>query len=152
MATTKSYFDVWNAMCYQNESLVNSFKTYLTKDDALDVVAKNWDELQKKIEDVNIQKVRADLLATQRKNKYYRSLVKHVHWSGNTCIMYWQDGSQTKARWNAAEDFDPEKAMLVCMARKLFADTNIYNEVLKKYADDGWDHFEKTFWSNEEEF
>lgn len=134
------------------QSYVNDYIAQSNKKDALDIIANNWDEIQKRILDVNANREYEALAAQQRTNKFYRNLVKHVHWSGNTCIMYWRDGSQTKARWNAAEDFDPEKAMLVCMARKLFADTNIYNEVLQKYADDGWDHFEKTFWKDEDEY
>lgn len=74
------------------------------------------------------------LRAKVAKNKYYRSLVKHVNWSGNTCIVYWSDGSYTKSHWNPNEEFDAEKAILVCMARKLYGNTNIYNEVLNTYA------------------
>ena len=82
-------------------------------------------------------------MAKQRFNKEMRGLVKHVHWSGNTCIVYWNDGTQTKSHWDDLEFFDPEKAILVCMARKLYQNSNIYNEVIKKYADDGWDHYEQ---------
>ena len=41
--------------------------------------------------------------------------------------------------------FDAEKAILVCMARKLYGDTNIYNEVLKKYSIEGVKHYAKHF-------
>ena len=85
----------------------------------------------------------------QSTNKFYRNLVKHVHWSGNCCIVYWSDGSQTKAFWDDNEDFDPEKAILVCMARKLFGNTNIYNEVIHKYELDGWIHWENELENNE---
>ena len=62
--------------------------------------------------------------------------------------MYWNDGTQTKARWNNNECFDPEKAMLVCMARKLFNNTSIYNEVIQKYENDSWDHYDDEGFSN----
>lgn len=78
----------------------------------------------------------------QEKNRYLRSLIKHVHWSGNTCIVYWSDGTQTKAHWDSSADFfDPEKAILVCIARKFYRGTGLYNEVLEKYSGDGVDHY-----------
>ena len=111
--------------------------------DAKNYVVKHWDEIQEQVE-ANKEKEEEEKIKNKViVNKYYRSLVKHVHWSGNTCIMYWNDGTMTKARWNVWEDFDPEKAMLVCMARKLYNNSGLYNEVLEKYEDDGWDHFDR---------
>lgn len=109
----------------------------------IDYITNNWNDISEKIWDAEARKEQSQLLTRQRTNKYYRSFVKHVHWSGDTCIVYWNDGTQTKARWNSNETFDPEKAILVCMARKLYGDTNIYNEVLKKYENDGWNHYDK---------
>ena len=103
-------------------------------------IANSWDTIQEKAEKIKKNKEELDMLAVQGKNRRLRNLVKHVHWSGNTCIVYWNDGSYTKSHWNPNEAFDPEKAILVCMARKLYENTNIYNEVLKKYEDDGYLH------------
>lgn len=64
-------------------------------------------------------------------------MVKHVQFSGNRCIIFWNDGTQTKSVWNENEYFDPEKAILAAMARKLYEDTGLYNEVLQKYYNDG---------------
>lgn len=108
------------------------------------VIANNWESIQKEIAKNEIAKKEAEKKKVQTKNKRLRKLIKHVHWSGDTCIMYWSDGTQTKARWDGRELFDAEKAMLVCIARKLFENTGIYNEVLDKYRDDGYEHFEKT--------
>ena len=41
------------------------------------------------------------------------------------------------------EAFDPEKAILAAMARKLYYDHPVYCEVLRKYADAGWKHYDK---------
>ena len=114
-----------------------------TKKETIDYIINNWDEISERIWDAEARKEQQELIAKQKKNKYYRGLVKHVHWSGNTCVVYWNDGIQTKAHWNDDEFFDAEKAILVCMARKLFGNTNIYNEVIQKYEGDGWDHYEK---------
>lgn len=122
-------------------------KTYPISDvtSIVETIAKNWDVIEEKIEKEKAIKEQSNLKIAQRRNQALRSRVKHVHWSGNTCIMYWNDGTQTKARWDTAEDFDPEKAMLTCIARKYYDDTGIYNEVLRKYAGDGWDHYGKSF-------
>lgn len=106
----------------------------------LNFLAQNWDDVVKKKEEIEAVKKAQKLRTIESRNKRLRNLVKHVHWSGNTCIVYWSDGTYTKSHWNPNEAFDPEKAILVCMARKLYENTNIYNEVLKKYEDEGYLH------------
>lgn len=101
----------------------------------------NYDEFQEAVEAAKKRKAAIELKKIQDRNFELRSMVKHVHWSGNTCITYWNDGTTTKAHWDCNEPFDPEKAILVCMARKLYKDTGLYNEVLYKYCNDGYDHF-----------
>lgn len=134
-----------------NANLFNVSSTLITSSinaDAKNYIVNHWDEIQEQVEAEKEKQEKREFENRIAANKRYRSLVKHVHWSGNTCIMYWKDGTITKARWNAWEDFDPEKAMLVCMARKLYNNSGLYNEVLEKYADDGWDHFDREFARN----
>ena len=134
--------DIISAATIQDTFITSN--PYLTdaKKKTIDYIVNNWDEISERIWDAEARKEHEELVAKQKINKYYRNLVKHVHWSGNTCIVYWNDGTQTKSHWNALEAFDPEKAILVCMARKLFGNTNIYNEVIQKYEGDGWDHYD----------
>ena len=106
-------------------------------------VFKNADKIEEIIAAGKKEREDRELLIRQNKNKYYRSFVKHVKFSGNTCIVYWNDGTTTKSHWDRFETFDPEKAILAAIARKHFGDTNIYCEVLKKYAGDGWDYYEE---------
>ena len=120
------------------------YQTYIS-DSFLYALAQNKDRLDAQVEKYEKDKAKSELLRTQRKNKELRALVKHVNWSGNTCIVYWNDNTYTTAHWDPAEDFDPEKAILVCMARKLYQNTNIYNEVLQKYEDEGWRHWENEY-------
>lgn len=155
-------YNLFNSINYDRESILNQIKycstvipkTYPQNDmtSIVKTVAENWDVIEKKIEEEKDIKEQSNLKVTQRRNRALRNRVKHVHWSGNTCIMYWNDGTQTKARWDLAEDFDPEKAMLTCIARKYYGDTGIYNEVLRKYEQDGWDHFEKHYMIPEKEY
>lgn len=106
----------------------------------LNFLAQNWDDVVKKKEEIEAVKKAQERHTIESRNKRLRNLVKHVNWSGNTCIVYWSDGTYTKSRWNPNEAFDPEKAILVCMARKLYQNTGLYNEVLKKYQDEGYLH------------
>lgn len=110
-----------------------------------DIAVKNWimkhsDDIDDIIAEGKARKEKLELREIQARNERLRKLVKHVHWSGNTCIVYWNDGTQTKSHWTSEEPFDAEKAILVCMARKLYENTNIYNEVLHKYENDGYTH------------
>lgn len=109
----------------------------------IDVIVNNWDIISKKMYEAELQEEQRSLKEVQKRNRYYRHLIKYVHWSGRTCVVYWNDGTWTKSHWSPEEFFDPEKAILVCMARKLYGNTNIYNEVLQEYAESGWDHYEK---------
>ena len=152
--------DIWknvnpSTMTYTVSStdpfVVASTKPFIVDDKIKTWVQDHCDEIEDIIEDAKAKKEHNKVLAQQKINKYYRSLVKHVHWSGTTCIVYWSDGTTTKARWNPWEDFDPEKAILVCMARKLYGNTNLYNEVLHKYASEGVKYFKKEWIETEDE-
>lgn len=126
-------------------NVVNStfnYKYYIT-DEFCKAYAQNYERVEQAIEEAKKEKKRKELRLTQEKNKRLRALVKHINWSENCCIVYWNDGTQTKSFWNPLEDFDAEKAILVCMARKLYENTNIYNEVIAEYEQDGWDHYEE---------
>lgn len=113
-----------------------------------DYIFENAEDVEDLIESGKAKKERQRLEWRKAHNKIQRDLVKHVKFSGDTCIIYWGDGQITKSRWDHSEDFDPEKAILAAMARKLFGDTNIYCEVLQKYAGDGWDHYENYIYPN----
>lgn len=112
----------------------------------IDACGRHIHQIQEAAEKHEKEEKRRKERIVQARNKRLRALVKHVHWSGNTCIVYWNDGTQTKAHWDPMENYDPEKAILVCMARKLYENTSVYNEVLKEYADDGWVHYTSDEW------
>lgn len=126
-----------------SEKYSNTIKyvtNYYMDEQTLNFLAQNWDDVVQKKEAIEATKKAQELHMIESRNQRLRALVKHVNWSGNTCIVYWSDGTYTKSHWNSNEAFDPEKAILVCMARKLYQNTGIYNEVLKKYQDEGYLH------------
>lgn len=131
---------------------INETVKYHISEQVWDDVARKWPEFEARIKKQAKQKEIDEEKARNRLNDRMRQLVKHVHWSGNTCIMYWSDGTTTKAHWNPWEEFDPEKAMLVCMARKLYQGTGVYNEVFEKYDEDGWRHYEKELLEDEQDY
>ena len=110
----------------------------------IDVIAENWDKIQEKVQEHKEYQDYFGKKVVETKNKRLRQMVKHVQFSGNRCIVFWFDGTTTKSVWNKDESFDPEKAILAAMARRLYEDTGLYNEVLQKYAEDGWDYYNKT--------
>lgn len=125
-----------------------SNKQWNVADVVSDQAGRKWvfdhaDEIEDIIADAKAKKEHQKLLHRQAINKYYRSLIKHVKFSGDACIAYWNDGTETVVRWDRREPYDPEKAILAAMAKKLYGGTNIYCEVLKKYEDDGWIHYDE---------
>lgn len=104
-------------------------------------IFKHADEVEDIIEDGKAKQEREKLNARRKINRYYRNLVKHVKFSGDACIVYWGEDDYTVVRWDHDEEWDAEKAILACMAKRLFGNTNIYCEVLQKYAPAGEDHY-----------
>lgn len=54
----------------------------------LNFLAQNWDDVVQKKEEIEAVKKAQKLRTIESRNKRLRNLVKHVHWSGNTCIVY----------------------------------------------------------------
>lgn len=129
-------------MAEYNNTINYTSKNHLSWDQLADV-ATYWDNIKEAAEMLAEKREQEKIEGRQTVNKYLRGLVKHVHWSGNTCVIYWSDGTTTKSHWDMDEAFDPEKAILAAMARKLYYDHPVYCEVLRKYADAGWKHYDK---------
>lgn len=132
VATANNWNKISNTITYHIDACLDS--------QVQDYIAKNWDSIQDKIDRKNQEEERKKEEAIRRRNRKLRGRIKHVHWSGNTCIVYWWDNTTTKAHWNDNEPFDAEKAILVCIARKYYENTGLYNEALRKYEEDGNKH------------
>lgn len=76
-----------------------------------------------------------NLTDKQRKNKQLRDMVKNVVFSGPCTIVFWNDGTKTISRCDDLDAYDAEKGILACMAKKLYKNTSLYNEVINKYVD-----------------
>ena len=117
-----------------------SYKIY-NANEIRDFIRQNLDIIKDEVEKTEKIKEEIKLIEKQTHNKKLRDRVKHVKFSGDACIVYWNDGNTTVVRWDHEEEYDPEKAILAAMAKKLYSGSNIYCEVLKKYAEDGWNHY-----------
>lgn len=67
----------------------------------------------------------------EERNKRLRELVKKVILNGDVTIVLWNDGTKTVVRRDKNDIYDPEKAILACMAKKLYENTGIFNEVIE---------------------
>ena len=75
------------------------------------------------------------LLQAQLQNKRLRAMVKKVIFSGDRTIIMWNDGTKTVTQCHEFDVYDKEKGVLACMAKKLYENTNLFNEVIQEYVD-----------------
>ena len=76
----------------------------------------------------------AELRKTQIQNKRLRAMVKKVIFSGDRTIIMWNDGTKTVTQCHELDAYDKEKGILACMAKKLYKNTNLFNEVVRAYV------------------
>ena len=77
----------------------------------------------------------AELRKSQMQNKRLRAMVKKVIFSGDRTIIMWNDGTKTVTQCHELDVYDKEKGILACMAKKLYDNTNLFNEVIQEYVD-----------------
>ena len=77
----------------------------------------------------------AELRKSQMQNKRLRAMVKKVIFSGDRTIIMWNDGTKTVTKCHNLDTYDPEKGILACMAKKLYENTNLFNEIIQEYVD-----------------
>lgn len=81
------------------------------------------------------QEEESKLLQAQLQNKRLRAMVKKVIFSGDRTIIMWNDGTKTVTQCHELDVYDKEKGILACMAKKLYENTNLFNEVIQEYVD-----------------
>lgn len=81
------------------------------------------------------QEEESKLLQAQLQNKRLRAMVKKVIFSGDRTIIMWNNGTKTVTQCHELDVYDKEKGILACMAKKLYENTNLFNEVIQEYVD-----------------
>lgn len=74
--------------------------------------------------------------SAEDRNKRLRGLVKKVIFNDDVTVVLWSDGTKTIVRKHEADCYDAEKALLACMAKKLYENTGIFNEVVNEWVDE----------------
>ena len=76
-----------------------------------------------------------ELREKQVKNKRLRRMIKKVILNDPCTIILWSDGTKTVTKCHELDSYDPEKGILACMAKKLYENTNLFNEIIQEYVD-----------------
>lgn len=92
-----------------------------------------------------------ELREKQVKNKRLRRMVKKVVLNDPYTIIIWNDGTKTVTKCHKLDSYDPEKGILACMAKKLYENTNLFNEIIQEYVDFDTDFENKCFKSELEQ-
>lgn len=64
---------------------------------------------------------------------YGHLLIKKVHYSGDKTIVMWEDGTKTIVTRGENEDFDPEKGLVMAIAKKVYGNKGNYYNRIKKW-------------------
>ena len=76
------------------------------------------------------------LKARQRRNARLRQMVEDVKFSGDRTIVFFGDGTKVIVKCQEGDTFDKEKGLAVACMKKLFDNTNVFNEVMRKWCHD----------------
>lgn len=74
------------------------------------------------------------LKSIQERNKDLRGRIVDVKFSGNRTIVFFRDGTKTIVKCQEGDTFDKEKGLAMACMKRLFKDTNVFNDVLRKWC------------------
>lgn len=57
--------------------------------------------------------------------------IKNVIYSGEATIVFWEDGIKTVVRCQPDDEWDGEKGVLECIAKRAYGNGNKFNDVVK---------------------
>lgn len=67
------------------------------------------------------------------------NIPKKVIFHDPATIVYWADGTRTVVKCQPGDTYDPEKGLLLCIAKKSFGNNGKYNDILNEYlAEEKW--------------
>ena len=76
------------------------------------------------------------LKAIQERNKDLQGKIVDVKFSGDRTIVFFRDGTKTIVKCQEGDTFDKEKGLAMACMKRLFKDTNVFNDVLRKWCYD----------------
>ena len=93
-----------------------------------------WKELDESKKQYDEYVEYTQLRDLQKKNKKLREMIVNVKFSGDRTIVFFNDGTKTIVQCQEGDTFDKEKGLAVACMKKLFDNTNIFNEVMRKWC------------------
>lgn len=60
--------------------------------------------------------------------------IEKVIYNGPATIVLWKDGTKTVVKCRKGDDFDFEKGLLLCIAKKAYGNTGKFNDVIRKHV------------------
>ena len=76
------------------------------------------------------------LRQTQRRNKELRGEIVDVKFSGDRTIVFFKDHTKVIVQCQEGDTFDKEKGLAMACMKKLFKNTGVFNDVLRKWCND----------------
>lgn len=92
-------------------------------------IKKSSEELEKEIEIQEKEKI-------QRQNKRLRQMIKKVIFSGDRTIVLFNDNTKVVVQCQPEDEFDKEKGLAIACMKKLFENTNVFNDVMRKWCNE----------------
>lgn len=92
-------------------------------------IKKSSEELEKEIEIQEKEKI-------QRQNKRLRQMIKKVIFSGDRTIVLFNDNTKVVVQCQPEDKFDKEKGLAIACMKKLFENTNVFNDVMRKWCNE----------------
>lgn len=63
-----------------------------------------------------------------------KHMIKEVIYNDPATVVVWADGVKTVVRCQDGDVYDKRTGLLMCIAKRSFGNTSVYNDVLNKYA------------------
>lgn len=92
-------------------------------------IKKSSEELEEELELQEKERI-------QRQNKRLRQMIKNVIFSNDRTIVFFDDGTKVIVQCQPEDEFDKEKGLAVACMKKLFENTNVFNDVMRKWCND----------------
>lgn len=74
-----------------------------------------------------------DLTLGKATNKYSKFSIKRVIFNAPATIVLWADGTKTVVKCGEKDEYDPEKGLAMCIAKKALGNEGNYYNVFKKW-------------------
>lgn len=110
----------------------------LTQKDAMTRYEKAllYNDIKKSSEELEKENKLQEKERIKSQNKRLRQMIKKVIFSNDRTIVLFDDGTKVIVQCQPEDEFDKEKGLAVACMKKLFENTNVFNDVMRKWCND----------------